>query len=66
MSSFTAFGTIYLAMVIATLRSEFTDPYAPVIIFFEVILAAINIVYTLWMSWKLFKVLLPVLFVNIE
>ncbi|CAD8170566.1 unnamed protein product [Paramecium pentaurelia] len=65
-SSFTAFGTIYIALVIASLKNQFTDPNEPIIIFFEVILAAINAVYALWMSWKLFIVLMPVLFVNIE
>ncbi|CAK74386.1 unnamed protein product (macronuclear) [Paramecium tetraurelia] len=65
-SSFTAFGTIYIALVIATLKNQNTDPNAPIIIFFEILLAIINVIYALWMAWKLFIVLLPVLFVNIE
>ncbi|CAD8174724.1 unnamed protein product [Paramecium octaurelia] len=65
-SSFTAFGTIYIALVIASLKNQFSDPNEPIIIFFEVILAGINAVYALWMAWKLFIVLMPVLFVNIE
>ncbi|CAD8092035.1 unnamed protein product [Paramecium sonneborni] len=65
-SSFTAFGTIYIALVIASLKNQFSDQNAPIIIFFEVILAIINAIYALWMSWKLFIVLVPVLFVNIE
>ncbi|CAD8099077.1 unnamed protein product [Paramecium sonneborni] len=65
-SSFTAFGTIYIALVIASLKNQNIDQNAPIIIFFEVLLAAINLIYVLWMASKLLIVLMPVLFVNIE